>query len=219
MKKYDIVTCFLFFCFAILLTFPTVSANQPLSGKVIFLDPGHGGVDPGSVVGDILEKNINLNISQFLKEELTKYGAVVYMTRDGDYDLGAPNVSYRKKSDFDHRIKKINESKADLYLSIHLNVLNDKKYYGPQIFYNRKSENSKKLANHIQDYLNQKLNGTREIKKIPASTYMYSKLNVNGVLIECGFLSNYQEKKLLITESYQKKIASFIAEAIRDYSF
>lgn len=203
----------------IVLHVPNASAHLPLSGKTIYIDPGHGGVDPGSVVGDILEKDINLNISKFLSEELKKIGATVYMTRDGDYDLGAPNASYRKKSDFDHRIKKINQSRVDLYLSIHLNVLADKKYFGPQVFYNRRDEKSQELAVHIQNILNEKLKSDREIKQIPSSTYMYSKLKVSGVLIECGFLSNYQEKKLLMTEEHQRKIASSIAEAIQSYSF
>lgn len=219
MKKYDLLSCLLFFFFVVLFSFPSVFAKRPLEGRVIFLDPGHGGVDPGSVVGEIYEKNINLNISKYLKEELIKNGATVYLTRDGDYDLGAPNVNYRKKSDFDNRIKRINGSKANIYLSIHLNVLSDTKYSGPQVFYNNKDEKNKVLAEHIQNYLNKKLNSKREVKKIPSSTYMYSKLSISGVLIECGFLSNYKERSLLTTEEYQKKIAMYISEAIQDYSF
>lgn len=219
MKKYDIFTCLLFVCFLLLFSFPIVSANQPLSGKVLFIDPGHGGVDPGSVVNNVLEKDINLSISKYLGEELKKYGATVYYTRDDDYDLGSPNASYRKKSDFDGRIKRINESKANLYLSIHLNVLSNSKYYGPQVFYNNKKSESEQLATYLQEVLNKNLNSNREIKKIPSSTYMYSKLNVPGVLIECGFLSNVTERKKLITDEYQKKIAQIIALAIRDYDF
>lgn len=219
MKKYDMISCFLFFLFVVLFSFPMVSAGLPLDGKVIYIDPGHGGVDPGSVVGTIYEKDINLKISKFLKEELEKNGAIVVLTRDGDYDLGAPNSSYRKKSDFDGRIKRINQSNADLYLSIHLNVLADKRYSGPQVFYNKKNKNNQKLAEHLQKSLNEKLKGSREVKKIPSTTYMYSKLSVLGVLVECGFLSNYQERQLLIQEEYQKKIALFISEAICSYSF
>lgn len=219
MKKYDFVICILFLLCVVMLNFPRVSAHLPLSGKVIYIDPGHGGVDPGSVVGDILEKDINLNISKYLDEELTKYGATVYLTREGDYDLGSPNATYRKKSDFDNRIKKINQSPADLYLSIHLNVLSDTKYYGPQVFYARNNEQSEKLAAYLQEILNVSLESNREIKKIPVSTYMYSKLSVTGVLIECGFLSNAHERGLLIRSDYQKKIASSIASAIRDYHF
>lgn len=219
MKKYDLMIFVFFVFFVCLFSFPIVFAHLPLSGKVIFLDAGHGGVDPGSVVGSIYEKDINLSITKFLGEELTKYGALVFYTRDGDYDLGSPNALYRKKSDFDGRIKKINESYADLYLSIHLNVLQDARYDGPQVFFNQKHDSNEELAKHIQTYLNQKLNHDREVKKIPFTTYMYSKLSVPGVLVECGFLSNFNERKKLITESYQREFAKYLAEAIQSFNF
>ncbi len=180
--------------------------------------PAHGGVDPGSLVGDIYEKNINLAISKFLEEELSKYGAIVFLTRDGDYDLGSPNAKYRKKSDFDNRIKKMNQSKADYYLSIHLNMLGNSKYFGPQVFYNGKKNINQMLAEHIQKYLNERLQTNREVKLIPSTTYMYSKLNIPGVLIECGFLSNSVERSKLITVEYQKELATLIAQALIHYS-
>ena len=219
MKKYDFLIFILFALVITIMSFSNVSANLPLSGKAIYLDPGHGGVDPGSVVDNVLEKDINLNISKYLSMELQNYGAVVYLTRDGDYDLGSPKARYRKKSDFDNRIKRINQSKASLYLSIHLNVLKNEKYYGPQVFYNTQNDLNIKLAEHIQLYLNQSLENDREIERIPTHTYMYSKLDIPGVLIEGGFLSNDKERALLITEQYQKKIASLIAEAISNFDF
>ncbi|MCI8574938.1 MAG: N-acetylmuramoyl-L-alanine amidase CwlD, partial [Bacilli bacterium] len=220
MKRYDLIIFIFFFLFVCLLSLPVVvSAHLPLSGKVIYIDPGHGGVDPGSVVDDVYEKNINLAISKYLESELGKYGALVSLTRDGDYDLGSPNAYYRKKSDFDQRIKKINQSKTDLYISIHLNVLNNKKYYGPQVFYLKNDEKSKEIAGHLQQVLNEKVGSDREIKPIPSTTYMYSKLKVPGVLVECGFLSNYQEKEKLITSDYQQEFASYLAYAIQSLSF
>jgi len=214
MKKY---LCIVFIMFIILVTAVTslsVSAFMPLSGKIIVVDAGHGGKDPGTSYGDILEKDLNLKISLFLEEELSKLGAAVIMTRDGDYDLSSANAMWRKKSDFDNRINLINNSKASLYLSIHLNYLEDARYYGAQVFYN---ENNKELANYVQEYLNEKLNGNRKTKKMPANTYMYKKLKVPGLLIECGFLSNYNERELLKKSKYQQKIASSIAEAISLY--
>lgn len=219
MKRYDLIIFMLFLLVVCVLSFQPTSAHLPLSGKVIYIDPGHGGVDPGSVVGDIYEKNINLSISKYLELELSKYGAIVALTRDGDYDLGSPNVTYRKKSDFDQRIKKINQSKADLYVSIHLNVLANKKYYGPQVFYQKGDEKSEKVALHLQKVLNEKIGSDREVKLIPSMTYMYSKLNVTGVLVECGFLSNENEKEKLITQSYQQEFASILADAIQSFNF
>ncbi len=219
MKRYDLIIFVIFALLFCLFSFPVVEAHLPLSGKVIYVDPGHGGVDPGSVVGEIYEKNINLSISKFLEKELVKYGANIFLTRDGDYDLGSPNVTYRKKSDFDQRIKKINQSKADLYISIHLNTLTNKKYYGPQVFYLKGDDKSKEIAFQLQKYLNEKLESDREIKPIPKETYMYSKLNIPGVLVECGFLSNSAEREKLITEEYQQKFASILAEGIQNINF
>ena len=192
-----------------------VNALMPLSGKIIVIDPGHGGKDPGTISDTTYESNINLAISKALEIELSKAGATVILTRNDDYDLSVPNARWRKKSDFDNRINLINDSKADIYLSIHLNYLTNSAYYGPQVFYyNKDTEN---LATIIQNTLNTNLNTDRKIKPIPSKTYMYDKLNVPGVLIECGFLSNPSEKSKLITEEYQQKLAILIKDALISY--
>ncbi len=212
MKKYLI--SFLGFCILTSILYINPSfASGPLSNKTYVIDVGHGGVDPGTVVGNIYEKDINLKISLKLREKLENYGAKVILTRDGDYDLGTPNASRRKKSDFDHRIKIINNSNADYYLSIHLNYLNDSSYYGPQVFYNDENELNKELALKIQKYLNENLQSNREIKKIPNSTYMYSRLKIPGVLIECGFLSNNNERQKLISEEYLDKFSQILTDS------
>ena len=213
MKKYLII--FSSFCIltSILYINPTF-ASGALSNKTYVIDVGHGGVDPGTVVGNIYEKDINLKISLKLKDKLKEFGAKVILTRDGDYDLGTPNASRRKKSDFDHRIKIINSSSADYYLSIHLNYLNDKTYYGPQVFYNEENLLNKEIAIKIQDYLNQNLQSKREIKKIPSSTYMYSRLKIPGVLIECGFLSNNNERQKLSSDEYLDKFSQILTDSL-----
>lgn len=207
MRKY---ICFLLLISIWLLTLP-VKASLPLLGKIIVVDPGHGGKDPGTISGDIYEKNLNLQISLELEKELNKLGATVLLTREGDYDLSSANAIWRKKSDFDNRIKYINESGANLYLSIHLNYLEDSKYSGIQIF---GTSNNINLAKVVQENLNKSLKSNRKAKLIPVSTYMYSKLKPEGLLIECGFLSNKKERNLLITSEYQKKVASEIATSI-----
>ena len=191
-----------------------VNASMPLNGHIIVIDPGHGGLDPGTISGKLYEKDLNLSISLLLEKELIRNGASVILTRDSDYDLSSPNVSWRKKSDFDNRIKLINDSKADLYISIHLNYLQDKSYYGPQVFYNKENRN---LANTIQNEMNKELKGTREIKSIPKETYMYGKILIPGVLIECGFLSNNNEANNLKNKTYQSKIAFAITKGIIMY--
>ncbi len=213
MKKY-LSVLFTFFLSVLILYALKVEAIMPLTGKTIVIDPGHGFKDPGTSYGKIYEKDINLNIALFLEKELGALGADVILTRDGDYDLSIPNASGRKRSDFNNRIKLINESNADMYLSIHLNYLSDASYYGPQVFYNK---DNKELAKIMQKVMNEELKGKREIKKIPSDTYMYSKLNVPGILIECGFLSNGIERNKLIKEEYQKKIAETIAKGVLEY--
>lgn len=192
-----------------------VSAMMPLTGKLIIIDPGHGGADPGSISGNTYESTINLEISKKLELELVKVGSEVILTRDGDYDLSTPNAKWRKKSDFDNRINLINNSGANIYLSIHLNYLSNSAYSGPQVFYQQ--ETDKNLANIIQNKLNEELNTDREIKKIPTKTYMYDKLKINGVLIECGFLSNSNELEKLKSNDYQQIIAKIITDALIDY--
>lgn len=214
MKKYIHYSLIIFIISIFLLSSVFGKDSLFLVGRIIVIDPGHGFLDPGTSYENIYEKDINLNISLYLKEKLESNGATVYMTRDGDYDLSTPNAIYRKKSDFDNRINLINNSKADIYLSIHLNYLSDFKYYGPQVFYNGKNIY---FANIMQDVLNKGLNSNRKIKNIPKDTYMYSKLKVNGLLIECGFLSNYEDRQKLITNEYQKKVANLISNGVIKY--
>ena len=214
MKKYYLKVYILFCLTLFIFVGNNVEASLPLSGKLIVVDAGHGAQDPGTMYKNIYEKDINLSISKYLEEELIRYGATVIMTRDGDYDLSKPNTNHRKKSDFDNRIKLINSSDANMYISIHLNYLEDSSYKGPQVFYNY---DNKFLAETIQNYLNKELLSDREIKQIPLSTYMYNKVKIKGVLIECGFLSNSYERELLTTDKYQKKIANTIAKSIVNY--
>ena len=213
MKKYFYVLFSFFICTLFLYSIK-VEAVMPLTGKTIVIDPGHGLEDPGTSSGKIYEKDINLSISLYLEKELGSLGANVILTRDGDYDLSSPNANYRKRSDFDNRIKLINESNASIYLSIHLNYLNNPKYYGPQVFYIKGNED---LASDIQNKLNEFTNNDREIKMIPNDTYMYSKLKPKGVLIECGFLSNPLEKKRLLNKKYQKDLAKYISLGVLEY--
>ena len=207
-KNYICLFLFLlFFCF-----FNVAFASEKKLQNIVILDTGHGGVDPGTVIDDIKEKDINLKIALKVKEKLEQKNITVLLTRDGDYDLASPEVNRRKKSDFDHRIRRINESGANYYISIHLNYLENKSYFGPQVFY---TTENKDLAIQMQNDFNKILNVNREAKKIPNTIYMYSKLKVPGVLIECGFLSNDEERKKLLDDNYIDNLASIIANNLK----
>ena len=197
---------------AIIFFITGIKASLPLSGKYIIIDVGHGGIDVGTSYNNILEKDINLSISKILESVLIRNGASVRLTRDGDYDLASPNVKYRKKSDFDNRIRLINNSKCDMYLSIHTNYLSDSSYYGAQVFY---YNNNKKLADSIQSRLNS-ISYPRNTKVMP-NIYMYKNLNKKGVLIEVGFLSNSYERNMLLNKDYQYKLSKEIVNGLIDY--
>ena len=207
MKKIIII---LLLCLILFIT--SVNASLPLSGKLIIIDVGHGSKDVGTSYNNILEKELNLAISKKLESELIRNGATILLTREDDYDLSSPNNKHRKRSDFNNRIKFINNSNANMYISIHINYLNDKSYYGAQVFYNK---DNIKLAEIIQKHLNN-ISYPRSIKQVP-DVYMYDKLNIKGILVECGFISNYTERNRLITEEYQELLAREITNAIMEY--
>ena len=188
--------------------------NNKLVGKVIILDVGHGGKDKGTSVNEVYESKLNLEIALKLRKELTRQGMDVILTRDDDYDLSSPDVNRRKKSDFDNRINLINSSKADIYLSIHMNYLNDTKYYGAQVFY---TDGNDDLARVMQQSFKDNLKSPREEKKLSEGIYMYKKLKVPGVLIECGFLSNEKERGLLVQDEYQNRIVKTIVDGLLNY--
>lgn len=215
-KKLIKLTLLLLLFLIIIISIFNVNASNltfPLLGKTIYLDAGHGGVDNGATVNNVHEKDLNLQIVYKLKETLTSAGATVLLTRKDDNDISNPNALYRKKSDFDNRIKLINNSNADLYISIHQNIYQNKKYSGPQVFY---VKDNQKLAEIIQNTLNKYLNTKRKVKTIN-NTYMYKLLKKKGILIECGFISNDNERYKLKTEEYQLKLSKIITEGIITY--
>lgn len=215
-KRLIKLTLLLLLFLIIIISIFNVNASNltfPLLGKTIYLDAGHGGVDNGATVNNVHEKDLNLQIVYKLKETLTSAGATVLLTRKDDNDISSPNALYRKKSDFDNRIKLINNSNADLYISIHQNIYQNKKYSGPQVFY---VKDNQKLAEIIQNTLNKYLNTKRKVKTIN-NTYMYKLLKKKGILIECGFISNDNERYKLKTEEYQLELSKIITEGIITY--
>ena len=188
----------------------------PLLNKIIYIDPGHGGTDPGTLYRDIYEKDINLEISKLVRDELLKKGAVVYMTREGDYDLSFPYAYERKRSDLSNRIKLIEKTNSDMYLSIHLNSIDSSTWSGAQVFYNDINKENKIFAEIMQNSFAKNLNSKRDIKEVN-DLYMYKSTKTLGLLLEVGFLSNPNERYLLRQENYQKKIALSITKGVIDY--
>lgn len=200
-------------------TFVKANTEEPklqLLGKVIYLDSGHGGPDPGTIYKDIYEKYLNLEISLKLQEVLEEEGAIVYQTRYGDYDLSRNNTTERKKSDLNNRAKIINASGADIYISIHLNSITSSTWSGAQVFYDDVNSKNYDLAILMQDQLKEDLKTTREVKEI-STMLMNRKITIPGLLIEAGFLSNPNDRYLLQKSDYQYKIVESIKKGIIKY--
>ena len=217
MFRYKI--CVFFMLLIGIVSFNFVSAkenNLPLLGKIIYVDPGHGGIDPGAIYKNIKEAPINLEISKKLADALAEKGAIVYLTRYDDYDLSIPNSSNHKRSDLNQRIKLINESDCSLFLSIHLNADISESWYGAQVFYDDVNSENVVLAEYLQKEFSSSLNSRRNIKQI-SNLYLYRKALRPGVLVEVGFLSNSNERYLLRQDSYQKKIADTITTGVINY--
>lgn len=194
----------------------TEEHNLKLLGKVIYLDAGHGGPDPGTIYKNIYEKYINLEICEKLQKVLEEEGAIVYQTRYGDYDLSKNYTGSRKKSDLNNRAKIINASGADMYISIHLNSISSSTWSGAQVFYDDVNSNNKALALLMQEQLKKDLKTTREVKEI-STMLMNRKIEIPGVLIEAGFLSNPNDRYKLRQSEYQYKIVESIKNGIIKY--
>lgn len=147
---------------------------------------------------------------------LEKNGAIVLLTRTGDYDLSVNNAVNRKRSDLSRRANIINESSGDLYISIHLNSIASSTWRGAQVFYDDINPKNEKLAKLLQNTLKKDLKSSREYKEM-TDMYMYKRIKIPGVLVEVGFLSNDNERYLLLQKTYQDKVAKSLCGGIIEY--
>ena len=178
----------------------------PISGKVILVDAGHGGTDPGktgSAGSD--EKDLNLEIARRLQSYLEMGGASVLLTRSED-EMLSDGSQATKKGDMKIRGELIRKYHPDLFISIHQNSFRDGKYWGPQVFYREGSSQGQQLAEAIQEKLNLFTGSSRQCKS-NTDYYILKQSEDTAVLVECGFLTNTAEERKLNDEGYQKKIA------------
>lgn len=187
--------------------------------QIIVVDPGHGGFDPGKVgVNEILEKDINLKIALLLKDSLESEGFKVIMTRETDCGLYASTDSNKKRSDMQKRVEIINSSGAVLAVSVHQNSFGQESSKGAQVFYHEQSEKGKILGEVLQETIKTVIaDGNHRMAKSNDSYYMLRKTQCPLVIVECGFLSNYEESKLLSDDKYQVKMAGAIKDGIKRY--
>lgn len=191
----------------------------PLSGKVIALDAGHGGVDGGAVSRDgLVEKDLNLAIALYLRDYLQEAGALVYLTREGDYDLaqqGTRAYKQRKTEDLLQRVERIKQREADVVLSIHMNSIPQSRWHGAQTFYYPNHEDNYSLAALIQQEITRNLENTTRLANTVQSVYLLKSIEeMPAALVEVGFLSNPAEAEQLGDAGYQRKVAASIYQGI-----
>lgn len=198
------------------------AAVLPLTGWRIVVDAGHGGYDGGARARDsgLWEKEINLAVAKQVEKALTQRGAAVFMTRTGDEDLcssSRPQGKTMKREDMENRVALAVEARADMVLSIHMNEYRDRSQSGPQVFYRQGCDSGRLLAGAMQEALIARLQPKKERAAL-AGDYFILQLDVPSVLIECGFISNAAEEKLLLSKDYQQQLGEAIAEGVESYA-
>ena len=220
---FSVISALVFIALSVYTNNKEVLATLPVKDRIIVVDAGHGGIDGGAVSADgTNEKNINLSIAKYLESYLKQGGAKVVMTRTTDISLNnSENVSIKqkKREDLLNRKKIADSSGADMIISIHLNKFQEEKYSGAQVFYETNFIKSKEIARAIQNSLKNQLNknNKRMEMQIDNSKLQFQNSSVPAIIVECGFLSNSDEAKLLNTDEYQKKIALSIYLGILNY--
>lgn len=199
-----------------------VAADAPkdIPRYTVVIDAGHGGRDGGASADDdgTLEKHLNLAVAMKLKALLESADIRVVMTRESDIELASPDSPHKKLDDLSARVGIAEAEENAILVSIHMNKFPVSKYSGLQVYYSENNEKSLVLAETIQKgtLISFPAMPVRKVK--PAKDiYLMENLEIPAVLVECGFLSNYEEKELLKTEEYQKKLAMRIFASLLSY--
>lgn len=214
----SIFIAFAFYAFFCILSFSISAAKitTPTSSFIIAIDAGHGGIDKGAYgrTTNCPESDINLSISKKLESKLNDLGFSTVMTRTEDKGLYKDTSYGFKKRDMQARKEIIESSDASLALSIHCNISSIGERKGAVIYYDEKDQTSISLANNIMSELNKipRLKGKVRIDK--EIMFMTDKIDLPSVIVECGFLSNAEEERELLKDSYQNELAKRIADGV-----
>ncbi len=218
-KKYLMASLFilLFILSSVGVFFIVSTTNASSYVSTIVIDAGHGGIDGGSIgYSGTIEKDINLEYSKTLKNMCSQFGFKVVMTRTNDSGLYSPFAVNKKKDDMKKRKQIIEKAKPDIVISIHMNSTKGNSSRGAQVFYNKENENSIRLANSIQKQFQDKLIKPRKTSQ-NGDYYIVNCTPYPSVIVECGFLSNKEEEKLLLTNDYKNNVCYSILCGIIDY--
>lgn len=197
--------------------------TKPVLKQTVIVDAGHGGDDGGAIgIDGTVEKDINLDIALKLEKLLKFYGFDVIMTRTEDImtcDDGLDSLRKRKVSDIHNRFDVLEKNPDAVFISIHQNKFEDNSQHGTQVFYSGNNDESKLLAESIQNSIVSVLqpDNSRVVKKSGSGIYLLYHAKLPAVLVECGFISNPAEVKKLNDENYRMKIAILIADGLIKY--
>jgi len=193
------------------------SSNQdtPSIGYTIVIDAGHGGLDPGSIgyKTKVRESDVNLTISKKLETALKKAGITVIMTRETEEGLYGLSTNNYKKRDMAKRKEIIQNARPNMVISVHMNSYIKHNLRGAQAFYDKNSEISQKLALCVQEQFAEHLDESDKGISI-GDYYMLKCTEAPSIIAECGFLSNEEDEKLLLSSQYQDKIVDCIVAGV-----
>lgn len=190
--------------------------------KTIIIDAGHGLPDGGAIgMKGTIESTLNIKIAKLIEKALSKKGYSVIMTRNDENTITQENgnISSKKKSDMKKRLEIINNNEADMFVSIHMNKFSDSRYRGAQVIYSGNFEESSLLAELIQKELHALPDNKskRSHLKAPNTIFLMRNAQIPAVIVECGFLSNFEEEALLNSPKYQSSLAKAIIKGIENY--
>ena len=190
---------------------------------VIIIDAGHGGEDGGAVgIDGTFEKDINLQIALKINDILSIFGYKTHLIRTTDTAIhtSGDSIRERKVSDIHNRAATMNLYENCIYLSIHQNKYEDSRIWGAQTFYSANFDESREIAQFIQNAVSSQLqpNNKRQIKKSGTDIYVLYNATKPAVMVECGFVSNQNELNQLKDSSYQNNMALSIATGIINYN-
>lgn len=204
-----------------LLCVRTRAAASPSDRFTVVIDAGHGGIDGGvsGITTGVKESELNLDIARKLKTKFDKSGAKTVMTRKTEAGLYGIYSKGFKRRDMQKRKQITLNAKADVFVSIHLNYYSSPLRRGAQVFYKIDDEKSKSLADIVQAELNGGKECERDYTALAGDYYVLNESDCAAILCECGFLSNAEDEKLLLTDEYRAEIAEKIFNGIEKYRF
>lgn len=208
-----VILCLIVMSICLTACFTVRASAAPTFERTIVLDAGHGGVD-GGVVGSsgIKESELNLNIVKALEKELKRMNYGVVLTRTGDDALASG-----KKADMQARKKVIDEANADMVVSIHINKFSDTRRRGVQVFYDdtgKWAAHGTYMQNVMNEFVNKKYANRDNLSALGGDYFIVKCSRVPSIIIECGFISNSEDQKLLTSREYREYLVKYIAIGI-----